>query len=374
MQQPIRTTIIHCAVVAITLCVAARAQVIHVSGSADALQNAAAAAPNGATLIVAPGIYNNVLLTNKILTIYAPQRAYVRGGIDMQGALSRLTVRGLDVVTLFLGYSHPGRIWTQGDLRVDDCTCHSIVVQSLTRSTVVISRTTAIHPWSEALRLECCDATVTDSVFESGTIAGSVTPAIVSESSSVRFERVSATGSPGTSNGGRALVANASGCYPTPSILTLADCTLSAGMNGTEAVQVTASTSLTMDQVSIHGTLSGPSTVANLATARFASGGWSVGGTTPIELDDEANSLGILILAGEVYAYSTPLIGEQLFVGLTPNYILWDYGISDAAGNLLVNVTLPNNPALRYRQIYATGIFLSSTPWRSTAAIGGLIE
>lgn len=374
MQTAIRAAIMRTCVIAIILGTAIRAQVINVSGSGAALQIAAASAPNGATLIVAPGVYDAFALNSKILTIYAPQRAVVRGGVVMQGHISRLTLRGFDLVSQFVGYPIAGTIWAQGDLRVEDCTCEGITVDSLVRAVVVISRTTVIHPWFEALRLECCDATITDSTFESGTVGGSVTPAMTISGSSVRFERVSATGAPGTTNGGRALVAGNGGCNQTPSILTLADCTLSAGMNGTEAIQAHATTSLTMSQVTVNGTTSGPSTVASLATAQFTAGGWAVGGTTPIELHDNANSLGTLILAQEAYAFSTPLIGEQLFVGYTANYLLWDFGISDASGNLAFNVAVPNTPALRHKPLFATGIFLSSTPWRATATIGGLIE
>ena len=81
-------TLITSLLATIALSLTVRAQVIHVTPGSSSLSVAANNAPSGATLVLAAGTYNGAQVSNKTLTIYAPQRATVIGDISMLGGAS----------------------------------------------------------------------------------------------------------------------------------------------------------------------------------------------------------------------------------------------------------------------------------------------
>src|SRR5262245_25341666 len=113
------------------------AQVIPVSGGHDALWAAVPLAPDGAVLVVPPGVYDPFDAVQRHLTIVAPQRATIQytassGSIttSLRGLSAAQPIRliGFDVVSgTYVGSMGPapGQLDVR-DVVIQDCTCQFI--------------------------------------------------------------------------------------------------------------------------------------------------------------------------------------------------------------------------------------------------------
>ena len=364
---------------------AAIAQVVNVSGGGSALAYAVQQAASGTTFVVAPGFYAGFQFNDKDVTIVAPQRATVVGNFNSISSTGdhRLRVAGIDFVAdTSSGSPTPdiGAVYTRGDLFVEDCTMTLVHVWSTTRAQVFI-RDTIIDSPARALLLIECDATLLDTdvyggVGDTGFGYSIPLPAMDLRGTTVRAERVKAYGAAATTGPGSAVTLNPTGQSPSPAA-TFVDCELHAAAPTPPWMPV-SSMYVGGGEAILHDTLTpdgvtGNHTLRPLASAAWTTRDWQPGGTSNLLFTDAPSTVGTIVLGWDYQRADLPFVGEPLFVGGTPNWTLWDFGVTDAQGELPRAITLPNVPALLYTELFATGVFLDPMSWRATASVGGLL-
>ena len=363
---------------------AAIAQVVNVSGGGDVLAIAVQLAAGGTTFVVGPGVYDGFPISDKDVTIVAPQRATVRGYVNSTSSTGDhyLRVAGLDFVEDTSGWPlYRGAVYADGDLFVEDCTMEFVRVSATTRAQVFIRDTVITSPL-RTLALTNCDATIDDTEVSGGVIdtgAGYTVPGAAIElvGTTLRAERVNAYGVLATLGPGTAVSVYASSQSSNP-IVTFVDCELHAAppvQAWPPAVSVQVAQG---GEVILHDTLTpdgvtGAHTFRPLASAAWTTRDWAPGGMSDLLFTDEPTTVGTIVLGWDHERVDLPFVAEPLFVGGTPNWVLWDFGVTDAQGELPRTITLPNVPALLYTELFATGVFLDPVSWRATASIGGLL-
>jgi len=341
-------------------------------------------AAGGTTFVVGPGVYDGFPISDKDVTIVAPQRATVRGYVNSTSSTGDhyLRVAGLDFVEDTSGWPlYRGAVYADGDLFVEDCTMEFVRVSATTRAQVFIRDTVITSPL-RTLALTNCDATIVDTEVSGGVIdtgAGYTVPGAAIElvGTTLRAERVNAYGVLATLGPGTAVSVYASSQSSNP-IVTFVDCELHAAppvQAWPPAVSVQVAQG---GEVILHDTLTpdgvtGAHTFRPLASAAWTTRDWAPGGMSDLLFTDEPTTVGTIVLGWDHERVDLPFVAEPLFVGGTPNWVLWDFGVTDAQGELPRTITLPNVPALLYTELFATGVFLDPVSWRATASIGGLL-
>ena len=194
--------------------------------------------------------------------------------------------------------------------------------------------------------------------------------------STVRLERVSISassyGGSGIPGAGIGLTISGS------STVTIANSQLSGGPGGSSyapgtALSVASPAVVTLSSTTTTGGVTGPVTIAPLATAEWTAAGLAVGNTVTAQFHDTASTPMVILLSWDFARFSTPLAAEPLFVLGTPNWYALAGGVTNAQGDFSLSVTVPNAAGLQYQSVWFTGLFVGALPARSTAPLGGVI-
>jgi hypothetical protein len=338
--------------------------VIPVSGGGAALANAVASAPNWAVLVVANGSYDNFNVADKDLTIVAPQRATILGPVNTYGAPQAprtLRLVGLDLLSSGPGF--PGRLVVRDHLYMTDCSVESLSVGTgnpQQRSLVHLSGCLVSGPAT------CghADVVAADCSFNGAwgqSSQGPVPQVAFAVTGTLRAERCTMTGVSWATGGFVAL--SVSGA------LTLANCTVNSGPLGF-ALSCPATTTLWATTVIGQST---PYTVRPLGSVEWGQKNWSVGGTSTVVCREIANHATAVVLTPHIAPWSSPFAAELLWIGATPDWLVWTVGVTDAQGAFASTLTIPNVLALRYADAWLTGLFFNPLPLRSSVPLGGTI-
>jgi hypothetical protein len=353
---------------------------IPVNGGGAALQVAANAAPNGSVLVVAPGQYDGFTVVDKDLTIHAPNRATIIGPMRATAGVGTpqraLTLIGLDVASAFAGPSTtiPGRILAQDHLHVQNCTCEGIqvvpAVSGGSRTVVIADTTVRAGPLGGGgVRIEWANAVATDSSFTGGLVASSqgtisAMAGLILVQCDLRAERLVVTG--GSNGASHAVAVGAFG-----GVGTIADSQLLPGGPGAFSVNWVFGT-CTLWSTSTPG---GGATVASrpLARAAWQQQQWTTGGTSSVVLTEVPSTAMAMVASLQAVPWTTPAALETLWIGATPDWVVTDFGPTDAQGRFTTTFMIPNVPSLRYTTAWLCGIAFDPLPLRSSAPIGGTI-
>ena len=342
-----------------------RAQVIPVSGGGGALAAAIAAAPNDAVLVVAPGTYSIVALgVNKNVTIVAPQGATVDERLQIGfGGPYRLTVVGLSIMPSLL---HPGALGTNGSLFAEGCS--GGVIQLGGTSVVPVCMRNCSFGYAAQNTMQNVDAVLLDSTFLGRTDAGQFgfPGLIVTGSGSMRAERTSMLGYGATFTSGDGLQIS------TPAVF--ADCVLSGGSGAYQAAAVVSTSTVTLSNCTVTGSVSPAPTLRTVPSATFVNQAWTVGGSSQLRCHASANRVVALIAATDVVPWSSPFASEPLYVGATPNWLVSSLGVTDGSGDLVAAFALPGAAALQYQSVWLTCAVVDALPIATSCPLGGIVR
>jgi hypothetical protein len=355
------------------LAAALTAQVIPVSGGGAALANAVAAAPSGATLVVAFGTYDDFIVVDKDLTLVAPARATITGAIEAtQGTLRRtLVLVNLDVTDVPGGFPHgyaAGTVMVADNLHMIDCTCLALQVG-------IPTPVPSCHCWLE--RCIVHGGYASNMLYANTALVDCSIYGKQIYSSTFGWMPQNGLCLVGSLRAERTQIASSIGATPSIAALglwgpgTLAHCALNIGSPG--SVGLSAHDQVTLWSTTIAGSTLGPTTTRLLATAQWSQRNWSVGGTSVATFREAPNTAAAVIVSFQLEQANSPFAAEPLWVGSTP-WGVWSLGVTDAQGYHTAAVAIPNVPALQYTEAWLTGVFFDPIPLRTTSPIGGTIQ
>jgi len=359
------------------LLVAASAQTVPVFGGLDALDLAVQAAPDGAILVCAPGTYSGFTMSNKSLTILAPAGATVVGRITCN-IQSQQTIRlvGIDMAG---GTSYDDQHWVTctGNVFLEDCLVGGVTRYNPNgdRGWVYVTDSTIDSSTLQVgLALQDTDCVVVDSIIYGGNSdptgpTNYPVGAVELNTSTLRAERCLLQGTGSWMGPGEGITLNDSA-----SVAWLAECDVrSQTPSGVAAYGYAFSTiyhdALTTFSGTTYNTVQVP-----LAQARWAARDWSAGGTSLVEFHDQPGELAVAVLSWSPTPAINPLIAEPVYFGSQLDFVIGPWAASDATGVATIAITLPPSPLLTNEELYVTGVFVTTTPWRSTAMLGGLVQ
>ena len=344
-------------------CAFACSQVIVVSGSGLALQNAILAAPDGAILVVPQNSsFLSVFVTvAKNVTVVAPLGATVDNfDVTFTGPY-RLTVVGLSVSSPF-----GGELGTNGNLVAENCTAGRLLVNASAPVTVYVRN--CWFAGGSVNRLDNVNAVRVDSHFAgySSTIVG-YDGLRVTGTGSLRAERTVFMGDAQMTVGIGLVVS-------TPAVLT--NCTAAGGHGGlptTQGVSIQSTSTVTLSNCSLVGPVIGTVTQRTVPSAAWLNRAWTVGGTSQVRFHENANRVVAVIAATDLVPLASPFASEPLYVGATSNWLVSSIGVTDGSGNLVATFSLPSAPALQYQSVWLTGAFVGSLPLSTSCPLGGVV-
>jgi hypothetical protein len=371
MQGDLRALSAFCG---LSLGVVLHAQVIPVSGNGPALAAAVAAAPSGATLVVAAGAYDGFLVIDKDLTIVAPARAMIVGTIEATAGATRRTLElvELDIVPGPFG-TIPGLVKVADNLHMVDCVCRAVQVGAPSSTTLTnycwLERCSvygASVPNSMYANAVLVDCSIQSGSYQSG-VYGLVPQRGLFMSGSLRAERTVFVSSAG------ATISSSIAALDLWGTATLANCTMIVSAPGQYGLVTWGN--VTRWATTIYGYTFAPNmTTRLLATAQWTQRNWTTGGTSQVTFHETPNTAVAMVVSLGLSHWTSAFAAEPLWVGSTPDFGIWSVGVSDAQGNHSVAVTIPNVPALQYSEAWLTGLFFDPLPLRTTVPIGGLIQ
>lgn len=358
-------------VVVLAATAAAQVVVVPVSGGGAALQNAILAAPNDAVLLVAPGTYSAVSAgVAKNVNVVAPAGATVVGGFGVTFiGVWRLTVVGIAVgPTGQYPFVTGGVLSTNGDLYAEQCSASGLVVTAA-GGTRFVRVQGGYFGGFVVNQLQNVHAVLQDATFIGYSSAGQVghDALQITGSSSLRAERITATGIMSAYLGGMGLTVSGDAV--------LVDCTLTGGIAGPgQSWAIYGGGSLTLSNCTINGPVFPTPVLRTVPSATWVSENWTPGGTSVVRFQEAPNELVATVASLDLVPWTAPFAMERLYVGATPGWLVTSLGVTGANGEIQVPFTLPNTPAAQYATVWLTGVFVDPFPLRTTCPLGGVVQ